>query len=203
VLQPADCEVQPPNVDVESQFGRQVNDVQDELLWQPMSHAHDSPQTTFRHDRSPVHPTLHGPAPQLTFLQLCKPVHVTAHDLLVVQSIPLRQALSVEHTTLQFQPAGHVINRAQAAGLTAQSTLQVFASRLHDVHWVGQASASSLAPASTAITQNPSLQVRPSAQSAVFTHANSSLWWLIVQPGTANPTTASQSATSFMACLPS
>jgi hypothetical protein len=73
------------------------------------SHAHDEPQLTSRHDPLAMQSTLHGPAPQLMFLQLCAPLHVIVHALPPWQLMPLRQALSVEHLTSQFQPAGHVI----------------------------------------------------------------------------------------------
>ena len=175
VLQPASSEEQPPNADGESQPGLQVNNVQDELAWQVMSQAHETPQTTLRHDPSPVHATLHGPAPQLRFLQLSAPLHVTVHDLLVVQSIPVRHELSLEHAMLQFQPVGHASCRLQAPLLSAQSILQVLVSRLHDVHCAGQDSASTVTPPSTGTTQKPSLQVRPSAHCAVVVQAKSPL----------------------------
>ncbi len=87
--------------------------------------------------------------------------------------------------------------------LSAQSIVQVFAVVLHDVHAAGQP----VTLASTwEATQKPSVQVRPLLQSDCFVHAKSSLRWLIEQlPAvmTANPTTVSQSATSFTACLQS
>jgi hypothetical protein len=178
-LQPVASEVQPPNGDSESQPGLQVKNRQVvEVPLQVMSHAHDTPQTTLRHDESPVHATLHGPAPQLTFLQLCAPLHAISHDLLLVQSMPLRHELSVEHAMLQFHPAGHTICRLHAPLLSAQSILQVFMSLLQDVHCGGQAGgcASGFTPESTGITQSPSVQVRPARQSDCCVHAKSPLW---------------------------
>ena len=90
--------------------------------------------------------------------------------------------------------------------------MQVFVVLLHDVHCGGQVAASppggpsDFTPESSwGATQKPSMQVRPLLQSDCFVHAKSSLRWLIEQlPAvmTANPTTASQSATSFTASLP-
>lgn len=171
-------EVQPPNGDDDVQLcDVQVRVPHDELALQVMSHAHDRPQLTLRHDRLPVHATLQVPSPQVRFRQLCAPLHVIAHDLLFVQSIPLRHELSVEHAMLQFQPVGHVMCCVQAALLTMQSILQVLASLLHDVHCDGHAigCASPFTPESAGITQNPSVQVRPLAHSDCIVHANSSL----------------------------
>ena len=91
--------------------------------------------------------------------------------------------------------------------------VQVFVLLSHDVHPGGHVAASlvgcasPLTPESTwDATQKPSVQVRPLLQSDCFVHAKSSLRWLIEQLPvvmTANPTTASQSATSFTACLQS
>jgi hypothetical protein len=149
------------------------------------------------------------PAPQARFLQLDAPPQVIAHDLLAVQSMPMRHELAVEHSMSQLQPVGQVICRAHSALFAAQSTLQVLASLLHDVHCAGQAGgdASGFTAASAGTTHSPSVQVRPLAQSACFSHANSSLWWLIEQPlaaATAIPTTTtSHRATGFIACLQS
>jgi len=142
---------------------------------------------------------LHGPAPQVTFLQLCAPLHVIVHDLLLVQLMPLLHEPAGEHAMLQLQPVGQVTCCLQPP-LSAQSIVQVFVVLLHDVHCAGQ-----LTPESTwDATQKPSVQVRPLLQSDCFVHAKSSLRWLIEQLPvvmTANPTTASQSATSFTASL--
>jgi hypothetical protein len=177
-LQPVVSEVQPPNVDGEMQAGDlQVRVLQAELALQFTSHAHDSPQVMMRHDSSPVHATLQGPAPQSTFLQLWMPLHVIAHDLPAVQSMPLWHELSVEHAIVQFQPVGHVTCCAHAPLLSAQSILQVFVSLLHDVHCDGQVAggASIFTAASTGVTQKPSVQVRPAAHSDCLVHAKSSL----------------------------
>jgi len=111
---------------------------------------------------------------------------------------------------LQFQPVGHVTCCLQPP-LSAQSIVQVFVLLLHDVHCAGQVAASppggpsDVTPESSwGATQKPSVQVRPLMQSDCFVHAKSSLRWLIEQPPavmTANPTIASQSATSFTASL--
>jgi hypothetical protein len=85
--------------------------------------------------------------------------------------------------------------------------VQLFAPVLHDVHCDGHADggASVLTPESSCgATQKPSLQVRPSAQSDCRSQVKSPLRWLTEQPPAvtaANPRTASQSATSFTACL--
>ena len=208
MLQPAAAEVQPPNTVVEVHCGvLQVRFTQSELMWQVRSHAHDSPQLTSRHDPVPVQSTLHGPPPQLRLLQLCDPLHVIVQDLLPAQLMPPRHALVVEHAMLQFQPVGHVTCCAQPP-LSAQSMTQLFVTVSHDVHCDGHAAggASPFTPESSwgGPTQNPSLQVRPPAQSACFSQAKSPLRWLTEQPPAvtaANPRTASQSATSFTACL--
>jgi hypothetical protein len=209
VLQLAASEVQPPNGDVDLHCGvLQVRFKHDELRWQVRSHAHDSPQLRSRHDPLPVQSTLHGPAPQLMFLQLCDPAQVMVHDLLLTQLMPLAHALATEQAMLQFQPAGHATCCLQPP-LSAQSMTQLLVPVTQDVHCAGHATGwpSAVTPESTwrgGPTQNPSLQVRPSAQSACFSQAKSPLRWLTEQPPAvtaATPRTASQSTTSFTACL--
>jgi len=181
---------------------------QDEVKLQVTPQAHDGPQAMLVHEFRPAQSTLHGPAPHVTPWQLREPLHTIVHPLLLAQLMPLLHALSPEHAMLQLQPVGHVICRVHASGLSAQSTVQVFVAVLHDVHCDGQlpvGGASVFTPESSAgPTQNPSLQVRPSAQSACFSHAKSPLRWLTEQPPevtTANPRTANQNATSFTAYL--
>jgi len=211
VLQPAASEVQPLDAGSvhSADAGLHVRPVQGEVR-QATSHAHDRPQLTVRHAPVPVQLMLHGPAPQVTFLQLCAPLHVIVHDLLLVQLMPLLHEPAGEHAMLQLQPVGQVTCCLHPP-LSAQSIVQVFVVVLHDVHCAGQVAASPggcaspLTPESTwDATQKPSVQVRPLLQSDCFVHAKSSLRWLIEQLPvvmTANPMTASQSATSFTASL--
>jgi len=198
VLQPGGVDVQPPNgVCSWHCDALHVTPTQNGLR-HAISHAHDSPQLTLRHESVllqltlqapvphvksrqeplPAQSTLHAAAPQLRFRQLCAPLHVIVQDLLLAQLIPLVHALMPEHAMLQFQPAGHVTCCLQAAGLTAQSMVQLFVAVLHDVHCAGHPDdgASVRTPESSCgATQNPSLQVRPSAQSAGVVQAKSPL----------------------------
>jgi hypothetical protein len=50
VLQPGVSELQPPSGEVESQPDVQVNVPHAASMPQLMSHAHDAPQSTLRHD---------------------------------------------------------------------------------------------------------------------------------------------------------
>lgn len=220
--------MQPPNDVCKTHCGALHETPAQNGLRQAMSHAHERPQLTLRHesvllqstlhgpvpqvksrhDAVPGQLTLHGPVPQLMFLQLCAPAQVMVHDLLLTQLMPLAHALATEQAMLQFQPAGHATCCLQPP-LSAQSMMQLLVPVTQDVHCAGHApgGASGDMPESTGRagpTQNPSLQVRPSAQSACFAQAKSPLRWLTEQPpavAAANPRTASQSATSFTACL--
>jgi hypothetical protein len=125
----------------------------------------------------------------------------------LAQVTPLLHEPAGEHAMLQLQPVGQVTCCLQPP-LSMQSIVQVFVVLLHDVHCAGQLFGPSVftPESSWGATQKPSVQVRPLLQSDCFVHAKSSLRWLIEQlPAvmTANPTTASQSATSFTACLQS
>jgi hypothetical protein len=227
VLQPGGVDEQPPNGVCNWHCDAlHVTPTQNGLR-HAISHAHDSPQLTLRHESTllqltlqapvpqvksrheplPAQSTLHGPAPQLRFRQLCAPLHVIVQDLLLTQLMPLVHALMPEHAMLQLQPAGHVTCCLQAAGLTAQSMVQLFVVVSHEVHCDGHADdwASVRTPESSCgATQRPSLQVRPSAQSDCLSQVKSPLRWLTEQPPAvtaANPTTTSQSATSFTAGL--
>jgi len=173
-LQPAVSEVQPGG-GVVLQFGvvLQVRFWQFEPGRQVTSHAHDMPQLMSRHAKGPLQSTLHRPAPQVMFLQLCEPLQVIVHDLLPTQLMALRHEPLVEHAILQSKPAGHVIAWLHAAGLAAQSIMQLFIAVLHDVHGDGQpdaspfGGASPFTPESSCVTtQSPSEQVRPELQSA-------------------------------------
>jgi hypothetical protein len=114
--------------------------------------------------------TLHVPRPHVTVLQVFPALHPIVHDVALPQLTPLLHSSLMEHRTLQFQPAGQVIAWLQAPLLRAQSIVQVFGRVLHDVHCDGHSAASpsgsrvSITPESATITQNPSTQVRPSAQ---------------------------------------
>jgi hypothetical protein len=130
-------------------------------LPQPTSHAHDGPQTMSRHEPPPAQSTLQRPAPQVTPWQLRNPVQLMVHGWSSGQTTPLRHAFCVEHSTLQLQPSGHATFAAQPP-LTAQSMVQVFWPAEHDVHTAGQTPASPVGD--SASTQNPSTQIRSSAQ---------------------------------------
>jgi hypothetical protein len=126
--------------------------------------------TWLLHDALPLQVTLHAPRPHATVLQV-RALHVIVHEVASPQLTPLLHWLAIEQPTLQFQPAGQVIAWLQAALLSEQSIVQIFVAVLHDVHCDGHTAASpggggrvSTTPESAAITQNPSTQVRPSAQ---------------------------------------
>jgi hypothetical protein len=179
-LQPVVVEVQPPNGDNVSQPSLQVSEVHAELMWQVMSHAHARPQTTLLHESRPLQSTLQGPVPQETPWQLCLPSHVIVQALPPVQLMPLLHAPLVEHAMSQLQPIGQVTSWLHAPLLSAQSIVHILVSALHDVHPDGHLAPSpggpsGFTPASTGITQNPSLQVRPARQSDCCVHAKSLL----------------------------
>jgi hypothetical protein len=170
---------------------------------QVTSHEHAAPQLIVPpHAALPVQLTLHAPVPQarslphapgppqvrsqaprphVTFLQVWRPLHAIVHDVALPQLTPLLHWLATEHSTLQLQLAGQLIARLHAPLLSAQSIVQVFWARSHDVHCDGQTAASpggsavSGRPESATTTQNPSTQVRPSAQRCPVSHAKSPL----------------------------
>ena len=126
--------------------------------------------TWLLHDALPPQVTLHAPRPHATALQVPRALHVIVHDVALSQLTPLLHWLAIEQPTLQIQPAGQLIAWLQAPLLSEQSIVQIFWAVLHDVHCDGHTAASpsggrvSTTPESAAITQNPSTQVRPSAQ---------------------------------------
>jgi len=198
VLQPRTCEVHPRCTFVHA-GALQVRAVQvDTPTMQLMSQAHDVPQLIVAHDSRPLQSTLHGPEPQVKLAQLARPPQVIAHDLAVLQLMPVRQAIAVEHAMLQLQPLGHTTGRAQAPLFSAQSIVQVLVAALHEVHCVGHALDESTAASTCAGTQKPSVQVRPELQSDCFSQAKSSLRWLTEHAASARPASASR---SFMARL--
>jgi hypothetical protein len=163
------------------------------------------------HEFRPVQSTLHGPLPHVNLLQLARPEHVMLQLRPSGQVTPLRHELFVEHRTLHAQPSGHLTGPLHAPPLRAQSMLHVFESRAHDVHCIGHRLASIAGPASIGMesctlasawvaTQKPSMQFRPLAQSACFSHAKSPLRWLTEQPAT-SASARSPYAASFMAYL--
>jgi hypothetical protein len=169
------------------------------------SQAHAEPQLTSPlHAALPVQLTLHAPRPHATVLQVWRALHAIVHDAALPQLTPLLHWLATEHRTLQFQPAGQVIAWLQASLSSAQSIVQVFWAVLHDVHCDGHTAASpsggGTTPESAATTQNPSTQVRPSAQRCSELQAKSLLRWLIEQPAVSASATVVHSA-SFMASL--
>jgi hypothetical protein len=164
------------------------------------------PQPTALHEALPMQVTLHAPRPHVTVLQVWRALHAIVHDVALSQSTPVLHWLGSEHRTLQFQPAGQVTAWLQAPLLIAQSITQLLWAVLHDVHCDGHTAASpnglgaSTAPESAAITQNPSTQVRPSAQRCSELQAKSVLRWLSEQPAASARATAIQSAgfTAFL-----
>ncbi len=122
------------------------------------------------HELAPPQVTLQVPRPHVTVLQVPRTLHEIVQEVALPQLTPALHWLATEQPTLQLQPAGHVIGWLQAPLLSAQSIAHVFWAALHDVHCDGHTAASpsgvgvSTTPESAAITQNPSTQVRPSAQ---------------------------------------
>jgi len=128
------------------------------------------PQVTeLLHDALPPQSTLHVPVPHATVLQVPRALHVIVHDVALPQVTALHW-LAIEQPTLQIQPAGHAIASSQALLPAEQSIVQIRWAVLHDVHCDGHTAASpngnrlSTTPESAGSTQNPSTQVRPSAQ---------------------------------------
>jgi hypothetical protein len=200
LLQPFVVEIQSAGGMVPRQPGLQRTTAQSALSWHLTSHAHAWPQVTSPpHARLPLQLTLHAPAPQVTVLQVWRPLQVIVHDAAPPQLTPLLHWLLAEHRTLQFQPAGQLTARLQTSLLSEQSTVQIFWAVLHDVHCDGHTAAST-APESAAITQNPSTQLRPSAQRCSALQAKSVLRWLTEQPAASARATAIQSA-GFTASL--
>jgi hypothetical protein len=126
-----------------------------------------------------------GLAPHVTPWQLFGPLHVTLHDAPGLQST-FGQPISVEHVISQLKPSGHLIGTLQVAGDALQLTMHVCESCRHDVHWAGQMAASGGGgwpsipgwPSGVGLPvemHSPSLQVRPSGQSAWVSHVNSLL----------------------------
>lgn len=152
----------------------------------PVPHVTELP-----HELAPPQVTLHAPRPHVTVLQVPRTLHAIVHDVASPQLTPALHWLATEHATLQLQPAGQVIAWLHAPLLSAQSIVQVFWAVLHDVHCDGHTAASpsggevSTTPESAAITQNPSTQVRPSAQRCPESQAKSPLRWLTEQPASA------------------
>jgi hypothetical protein len=126
--------------------------------------------TWLLHDVLPPQVTLHAPRPHATVLQVPRAPHVIVQDVALPQLTPLLHWLATEQPTLQIQPAGHAIGWLQALLPAEQSIVQILWATLHDVHCDGHTAASpgggrvSTTPESAASTQNPSTQVRPSAQ---------------------------------------
>jgi hypothetical protein len=210
---------------VPMQPGLQVTAAHVALSWHLTSQAHAEPQLTsplharlpvqltlhapvpqvtwLPHDELPLQVTLHAPRPHVTVLQVWRALHAIVHDVALPQ-LTLLHWLATEHRTLQFQPAGQLTAWLQASLLSAQSIVQVFWAVLHDVHCDGHTAASpsggGTTPESAATTQNPSTQVRPSAQRCSELQAKSPLRWLTEQPVASASATVVQSA-SFMADL--
>jgi hypothetical protein len=164
------------------------------------------PQVTWLlHDPLPLQVTLHAPRPHVTVLQVWRALHAIVHDVALPQLTPLLHWLATEHRTLQFQPAGQVIAWLQAPLSSEQSIVQVFWPGLHDVHCGGHTAASpsggGTTPESAATTQNPSTQVRPSAQRCSESQAKSPLRWLTEQPAASARARAVVHSASFTASL--
>ncbi len=178
---------------------------------QVTSQAHAAPQLTVLHEFLPAQSTVHAPVPHVTPWQLPWPLQVIVHATLLAQLTPLRHELAVEQSMLHDQPVGHVTSWLHAVASSAQSIVQVFCAALHDVHSAGHVLASAsrasiVSPASFSdddTTHNPSVQVRPVAQSAWVLHEKSPLRWLTEQSAKAitDPKQTTQSAMSFTAFL--
>lgn len=108
---------------------------------QVTSHEHDVVQSIgSRHEPMPVHLMLHGPGPHAIPLHELLPLQLIVQAVARWQSIPAMHALSV-HSNVQRKPLGHDSGTLHAR-VCAQSTTQVFCTRSHDVHGVGQLAAS-------------------------------------------------------------
>jgi hypothetical protein len=162
--------------------------------------------TWLLHDALPPQVTLHAPRPHATVLQVPRALHAIVQDVALPQLTPLLHWLATEQPTLQIQPAGQVMAWLQALLPAEQSIVQILWAVLHDVHCDGHTAASpsggrvSTTPESAATTQNPSTQVRPSAQRCSELQAKSPLRWLTEQPAASASATVVQSA-SFTASL--
>lgn len=220
LLQPFGVEVQNAG-GVPMQPGLHATAAQAALSWHFTSHAHAGPQaisppharlplqltlqapvpqvTWLPHDPGPRQVTLQAPGPHVTVLQVWRPLQVIVHDAAPPQLTPLLHWLATEHRTLQFQPAGQLTGRLQTSLSSEQSIVQIFWAVLHDVHCDGHTAASPNGPGvsitpESAITQNPSTQVRPSAQRWSALQAKSVLRWLTEQPAASARPAAIQSA---------
>lgn len=112
------------------------------------SHAHESLQSTPRHELLPRHVTSQSPMPHWTLRQEPAPEHVIAHDAAVLQLTPLEHALFVEHAIEQFQPLGHTIGWFPVQLVSVQSIEHIFEAVLQLVHCDGHAGALSIIGAS-------------------------------------------------------
>jgi len=146
-------------------------------LQAPVPQVTESP-----HEPGPLQVRSQRASPHETSLQVWRPVHATVHDVATPQLMPLLHWLASEHTMLQAQPIGQLIGSPHAPLFCAQSIVHVFWAVSHDVHCDGHAPASpgrgsepSGRPESASTTQNPSTQVRPSAQCWRKSHAKSPL----------------------------
>jgi hypothetical protein len=122
---------------------------------QVTSHAHDTLQSTPRHEPPPKQLTSHVPRPQATLRHEPAPEHVMLHDVPAVQSTPLRHESPTSHRMLQFQPVGHVTALLQSAPLL-QSMVQVIVLGTQLVHCDGHTSASTwIAPSPGGASASP------------------------------------------------
>jgi len=174
----------------------------DELPVHATSHAHDAPQVTPPpHELDAEHVTSHGPAPQLIGPpQLLDAPHATVHEVAAPHWTPAAQAEGPLHETWHAIPAGHRIAAEQLLGEPHEKLHVVASEHLPPalVHASGHVLAS---PGTRSTTQYPPLQVRPAAQSAGTSHANS-----VVRRSTRQPAAscaASATVTRFPTCATS
>lgn len=194
-------------------MGWQLTSLQLAAFSHATSHAHELPHDTPEHDSVPAHVTSQRPDPHATLRHDCAPVQSTVHDSEPRQLTPFRHELGVEQAMSQCQPAGQTTWPTHPVAVTAQSMVHSLLSGTHDVHCDGhEGCASDRKPSSTAasiapvpaITQNPSLQILPSRQSALDWQTYASLACLIEQlepSARAIATTASDDAKDLLDTL--
>jgi hypothetical protein len=180
---------------------------------QRTSHAHEVPHVTVSQEPEATQPMLQAPGPHVMPRHELRPVHWKVHEAAPRQLTPARHELSVLQRISQFQPVGQVIGEPQFDPVTPQSMMQVLLGP-QLVQPGGHTGASgggpsrfaSGIPASKAVvTHRPSLQARPESQSALVSHSNWALRWVIEQLTAATPrmvaANPNQTMIHLMACL--
>jgi hypothetical protein len=171
------------------------------------SHAHEKPHVTVSQEPVAVQLTLHTPGPHAMPRHELRPVHWKVHDAAAVQLTPLRHALSVLQRRSQFQPAGQVICEPQLDPPTAQSMMQTLLGpqlvqpgghTLASGNPASRFGASMPLSRTPLVMHSPSLHVRPESQSALVSHSNWPLRWLIEQLTAATPRTVAANPNQTM-----